>query len=567
MMKKTINIERQAFGSRTDHIGDNTLFYSAETSYHVRDVSGLFVDNPPRLSLSHASLVWRYNTDVDKYLLIHVQGSHVISQALGRRYTFRAGYEVSRQDMNTIDFRLTSLFRSIPRMAEMPSGRVEAMAEVEMNANSETAPSSELESHLLKTILDGQQLYISIACDDESLKNDGVFESVELKTLLATIDHLPVDKRRYLTFGFCVDDFYEPVLDGVLVIIYLKDCPITIPQGACTLSWVEATTTFASPSTLGLDIPWLGAEEPLLTEEQLAILRKTVNGTACLEGEEWKIWQSLGHQMTELKVDSWEEFGNLYERMDEETRAQLVDVVREASLSWSLEGLSEDIFKSMTYEKEQILGIQKRVLNDYLVNSPDYSFGFLFPEGLTKDLRKLLNADYLPNLQIANREETEKWYGIFQTHDLLSDSVKAAFSEIFCQHTKMALEEVMETLLLVAEKKSNYLQRQYLRKMDKGTLVTLLKNQPGSLIKNAELLLGTAERLPRKWKTFVGDVLQPAVMEAFSLNDSLLNKLHSVNDGKVGKKWCFVWLLVGLLLGAVGAFLTIGNIQNILFNT
>lgn len=564
-MKKTINIERLAFGSRTDHIGDNTLFYSAETSYHVANVSGQFADNPPRLSLSHASLVWRYNIDVDKYLLIHVQGSHVINQAMGRRYTFRAGYEVSRQDMNTIKFRLTSLFRGIPRMSEMPSGRVEAKAEIEMNADNETALSSELESHLLKTVLDGQQLYISIECDDDSLKNDGVFESAELKTLLATIDHLPVDKRRYLTFGFCVDDFYTPVLDGVLVIIYLKDSSITIPQGACTLSWTEATTTIASPTTLGLDSPWQGAEKPLLTEEQLAVLRKTVKGTTSLEGEEWNIWQSLGHQVTELKVDSWGEFGNLYERMNEETRAQLVDVVRDASLSWPLEGFSEDLFKSMTYKKEQILRIQKRVLNDYLANSPDYLFGFLFPKGLTKDLRSLLNADYLPNLQIANREETEKWYGIFQTHDLLTDSVKAAFSEIFCLHTKMPLEEIMETLLLVVEKKSNYLQRQYLRKMDKNTVVTLLKNQPDSLIQNAEQLLGTAEQLPRKWNTFVGGVLQPAVLEALSINDSLLNKLHSVDDGRVGKKWCFVWLIVGLLLGAIGAFLTTGNIQNILY--
>lgn len=559
-MNKTINIERQAFGSRTDQIGDNTLFYSADSSLHVANISGQFADNPPVLSLRHASLVWRYNEDVDRYLLIHVQGSHVISQALGRQYTFRAGYEVSRQDMNTIDFRLTSLFRSLPRMAEMPSGRVKAKAEVEMNVDSEVVPSSELESHLLKTVLDSQQLYISIECSDDSLKNDGVFESAELQILLATIDHLPVDKRRYLTFGFCVDDNYASVLDGVLVIVYLKDSPITIPQGACTLSWTKATTTFANPSTLGMDFPWQGADAPLLTEGQLAVMRKTVKGTASLEGEEWKIWKSLGHQLTELGVDSWEMFGNLYERMDEETRTQLIEVVREPSLSWPVEGFSEDLYKVMAYKKEQIFGIQQKVLNDYLTNSTDYQYGFLFPKGLTKNLRKLLNADYLPELQIANRAEAEKWFGIFQAHDLLTDSVKAAFSDIFCLHTKMPLEEVMETMLLVVEKKSNYLQRQYLMKMDKGTLVTLLKNQPDCLVQNAEQLLGIAEQLPRKWKAFVGDVLQPAVMEVFALNDSLLSKLHSVDDGKCGKKWCFVWLLVGLLLGAVGALLATGNI-------
>lgn len=564
-MKKTINIERQAFGSRTDHIGDNTLFYSAEISYHVRNVSGQFVDNPPKLSLSHASLVWRYNGDVDKYLLIHVQGSHVISQALGRQYTFRAGYEVSRQDMNTIDFRLTSLFKSMPRMADMPSGRVEAKSEIEMNADSEAAPSSELESHLLKAVLDGRQLYISIECDDDSLKNDGIFESAELKTLLATIDHVPVDKRRYMTFGFCVDDLYTSVLDGIPIIIYLKDSPITIPQGACKLSWTEATTTFASPSVLGMDSPWQGADAPLLTVKQLAVMRKTVNGTSSLEDEEWKIWQSLGHQVTELKVDSWETFGNLYERMDDETRTLLIKNVKEVSLTWPLDGFSEDLFKTMAYEKEQVFGIQQRVLNDYLANSPDFQFGFLFPKGLTKDLRRLLNADYLPKLHISNREDTEKWFEIFQSYKLLNDSVKVAFSDIFCQHTKMPLEEITETLLLVAEKKSNYLQREYLLKMDKVALVTLLKNQSDCLVQNAEQLLGTAKQLPRSWNVFVDEIIQPAVMEVFNLNDGLLSMLHPKNDGRVGKKWCFIWLFIGLLLGAIGALLATGYIQNILY--
>ena len=101
-MRKKIDIAQFASGSRTDHIGDTTLFYSAGYSRHANDVSGLFIDNPPVLSPRYASVAWLYHADVDKYLLLHVQGSHVVSTALGRNYPFRAGYEVSRDDMNQI---------------------------------------------------------------------------------------------------------------------------------------------------------------------------------------------------------------------------------------------------------------------------------------------------------------------------------------------------------------------------------------------------------------------------------------------------------------------------------
>lgn len=343
-MIKTINIERQVFGSRLDTIGDTTLSYSADSSTYVGNINGRFMDNPPRLSRNHASLVWRYNVDVDRYLLIHVQGSHVVNIAKGRQYTYRAGYEVSRDDMNSIGFRLTPLFRAMPKMADIQTGRVDAQTDVNTEVNGDARPSKELASHLLKAVHEGQPLYISMDGNyGDRLKNDGVFESMELKTLLATIDSIAVDKRRYITFGFCVDDYYASVLKDVSVIIYLKDSLMTIPKGVRNLSWNEATTTTAVPLTvLDKEQEWRGANAPLWTPMQLSVMRKTVNGTDNLVGEEWKIWLSLGHLLSELNVSSWSEFAKLYEQMDAETREAFVDSIKEKSLLWPISDLTED---------------------------------------------------------------------------------------------------------------------------------------------------------------------------------------------------------------------------------
>ena len=535
-MIKTINIERQAFGSRTDSIGDTTLFYSANSSTHAKDVKGQFMDTPPRLSLNHASLVWRYNADVDKYLLIHVQGSHVVNQAKGRQYTFRAGYEVSRDDMNAIGFQLTSLFQAMPKMGNMQSGRVEATAEVDTDINKSASPSEALASHLLKAVMDGQQLFISIESSGDSLKNDGIFDSQELRTLLATIDNMAVDKRRYVLFGFCVDDYYVSVLEDVPVVVYLKDSQLTIPQEACCLSWEEVTTTFAGQPVLGIEQEWKGADAPLLTPEQIAVMRKTVNGTDQLIGGEWSIWTGLGHQLSELKVHSWSEFIQLHERMDEETRVQLFAAFKDSSLSWTLDGLTEDLFNRMDYREEQKLELQKKSLMDYLLNSDAFKYGFLYPKGLTKTLTGwITDHQFLSTLPIGTQEDSVRWYDIYQQRHVLTDSVKEFLTGLFCKHTACTLEEVMKTFVLVLEKKSHYLQEQFLRKIYKETLSQLLKSQtqPSGLIKYSEQLLEMADGLPKNWKTYVNDTLHPAIMEALrSDGDNFFGPLsgNRIND-------------------------------------
>ena len=132
-MKTTINIAKRASGAQKDQIGDGTLFYTGEVSDFNKSLSGLFIDNPPVLSPDYASLVWRYNHGQDRYILIHVQGSQVVSEAMGRYYPFRAGYEVTRTDMNKIGFDLTSLFAALPRISTMTYGRVDLETVVSKN--------------------------------------------------------------------------------------------------------------------------------------------------------------------------------------------------------------------------------------------------------------------------------------------------------------------------------------------------------------------------------------------------------------------------------------------------
>ena len=181
-MVRNINIAKFASGSWPDNIGDTTLFYSAGYTRHASDVSGLFLDNPPVLSPKHASLVWRYNADVDKYILIHVQGSHVVSKALGRIYPFRAGYEVSRDDMNLIGFCLTSLFQVMPRLQKMPEGRVASDTAVNVSRPMPTNAAQVLADHIMLALIHGSPLYIALDIIGERYFGDGVFDG-ELQTL------------------------------------------------------------------------------------------------------------------------------------------------------------------------------------------------------------------------------------------------------------------------------------------------------------------------------------------------------------------------------------------------
>ena len=432
-MVKNINIAKYASGSWTDNIGDTTLFYSAGYTRHASDVSGLFLDNPPVLSPKHASLVWRYNADVDNYILIHVQGSHVVSKALGRIYPFRAGYEVSRDDMNRIGFCLTSLFRSMPRINRMPEGRVDAAAVVNVETPSSSEAEYTLGTHIMRALLTGKPLYIAFDIMGEEFFGDGVFTG-ELQTLTTAIETLPIDLRRYATFGYCVDEHYLDVLDDVLIVVYDRASKMPVPQNAIVMTWDEVT---AQPARIGKEEESLlqnihlpGANGPLVSYVDMQRAFKVGGMTPeQLRDSDWTIWRMLGNSFGQLGTDGWKAFRKYYARMDGESQQAYVKAVRDASLGWTMEGFHEDVFNLMHYDDDSVALLQDKALPGYLYEG---RHSFLFRKGLSDEQKEKLDGRFLRSLKLTEPQSVINWYGIFDKHGCTKNKgVTAAFGELF----------------------------------------------------------------------------------------------------------------------------------------
>lgn len=433
MSSLTINIAKYASGSWPDNIGDTTLFYSAGYTRHGSDVSGLFLDNPPVLSPKHASLVWRYNADVDHYILIHVQGSHVVSKALGRIYPFRAGYEVSRDDMNKIGFCLTSLFRAMPRIGRMPEGRVDAVAVVNVGNPIPTTAANTLRTHIIRAMLQEKPLYLAFDIMGEEFFGDGVFTG-ELQTLTSAIEGLPLNIRRYATFGFCVDEHYLDVLDDVPIIVYDRVSKMSVPQNAISMTWDEATT---SPARIGekedallRSIKLPGAQEPLLSFDNLKRAFKVGGMTSDqLRDSDWTIWRKLGNHFSQLGTNGWKAFRNYYSRMDAESQQAYVKAMRDVSLGWTMEGFHEDVFNLMDYDGDSVAKLQDKALPGYLYEG---RHSFLFKKGLSEEQKGRLDGRFLRSLKLTEPQSVINWYGIFKKEGLdKNKGVTAVFGELF----------------------------------------------------------------------------------------------------------------------------------------
>lgn len=421
-MNATINIPKRASGSKKDMIGDGTLFYTGDLSDFNKSISGWFIDNPPVLSRQHASLVWRYNRSTDRYILIHVQGSQVVSETMGRYYPFRAGYEVSREDLNRIGISLTSLFAAVPRIATMTYGRVDLETVVNktlpmpMTSNSET-----LGHNIIAAIVKGQRLMVEVEPKtDGSWREDGIFNCLEMNTLLSAIDNMDIKLRRYATFAFCVDEHFEPVLDSVPVVFFRAGSKVKRQQDDICLTWHEAVMqrlplSQAEDGLVRL-FPYPGGNEPLMSKDNLlkayGIFKKD---TSTLKGDEWDVWLRMGHQLAEVMPANWQQFQNYYREMTGSVRKQFAAMIHDKSLKWELDGISRDSFaivnNAQAYTDDELLSLQRKALHEYLEND---KYGFLFPDGVPDEMLDGLNAQYLDSLHLDNLESIEKWYRIYK---------------------------------------------------------------------------------------------------------------------------------------------------------
>lgn len=441
-MKTTINIAKRASGAQKDQIGDGTLFYTGEVSDFNKSLSGLFIDNPPVLSPDYASLVWRYNHGQDRYILIHVQGSQVVSEAMGRYYPFRAGYEVTRADMNRIGFDLTSLFAALPRISTMTYGRVDLETVVSKKLSVPTSNAVTLAHNIKAAIVSGRRLLVEVSPKaDRSWREDGIFDCLEMNTVLSAIDSMDIKLRRYATFAFCVDENFEPVLDGVTVVFCRAGSGVQRRQDDLYMSWLEVTSRRMplTPQQEALDkvFPYPGENEPLMTAEELLRAYGVFNkDIAALQGGDWDMWLKLGHQLTEAMPKGWKQFSSYFRTMPGGVKKQFTLLAHTPSLTWDIDGLTRESFDAVNgaqaYSEQELLTLQRKALPAHLEND---EYGFLFADGVPDGMLDGLNAKYLEHLDLGSLASVERWYGIYKKHKRLKEpGVTEAFTRLLKPH-------------------------------------------------------------------------------------------------------------------------------------
>lgn len=457
-MRTTINIPKRASGAKKDQIGDGTLFYTGEVSDFNKSLSGWFIDNPPVLSQQHASLVWRYNHGLDRYILIHVQGSQVVSESMGRYYPYRAGYEISRDDMNRIGFSLTSLFAALPRIATMTYGRVDLETVVEEKRIMPAGPNSSTLAHnIMAAIVTGKRLMVEISPKgDGSWREDGIFKCLEMDTLLSAIDNMDIMLRRYATFAFCVDENFEPVLDGVPVVFYRAGCAIKPGADDLSMSWQEVVSRKIPltplQSNLATVFPYPGANEPLMTAEDMLKAYSVFNkDVSKLKGGEWDTWLKMGHKLTEVAPASWQQFKTYHDSMSGAVKKQFAMLNHAASLKWDIDGMTQELFDAVNnaqaLDDKELLMLQRRALQEHLENN---RFGFLFADGVPDDMLDGLNAKYLESLNLTSIGSVEKWYGIYKKHKRLKEpGVTEAFARLLKTHASQ-LTDIKQIVAFMA---------------------------------------------------------------------------------------------------------------------
>ena len=438
-----INIPKRAAGAEKDTIGDGTLFYTSDVSDFNKSLSGWFIDNPPVLSPHHASLVWRYNHGLDRYMLIHVQGSQVVSESMGRYYPFRAGYEVSRHDFNKIDCSLTSLFASMPRIQNMKLGRVELETTIKESRKMPPGSNSTTLGHnIMAAIVTGKRLMIELKPQTNgSWREDGIFDCLEMDTLLSAIDNMDNRLKRYATFAFCVDENFEVVLDGVAVVVYCAGSAIKPEQDDISMTWHEAITRRITLSPqqehLAQVFPYPGAKEPLMTADDLSKAYGVfTKDTAALKDVEWDTWLKMGHNLNEVMPRNWDEFKKYYDKMSGVVKQQFATMVHASSLKWNSDGLTREAFNAVNsanaYSADELLTLQRRALQDYFEND---KFGFLFADGVPDEMLDGLNAKYLESLNLTTLSSVERWYGIYKKQKRMKEhGVTEAFARLLKTH-------------------------------------------------------------------------------------------------------------------------------------
>ena len=375
-----INITKYVKGSQPDSAGDRTLYYTENYSKYGQMKCDGLSDSDMRLSPERSTFVATYSKSEDAYVFLHVQAQHWIFAGGARRYSYRGAFGVSRTDAEKVG-NVKSLVLNLPRIGSLEkyNGNVDAACEI-TNYNLAVPDDSakNLASHIASAMCRGKHLYITI--EENQLcaaKGDEIFDNNKFKMLLAAIDMLPANIRRYATFSFLADDNYSTIIEDLAVNVCLKGCETAKKANDEVIAWKEA---IGAPAALAADaaqgIFGLTQDDgKLYNLDEIfkfiaslpAINAKMTEGKYSeVDTIEWKLWLLAGNDIAGVRVTTWDEYSKVKAALDVQTAAAFAKNVlspanfsrikcskKEELLSWEqeldkynmLQGVIADIWK------------------------------------------------------------------------------------------------------------------------------------------------------------------------------------------------------------------------------
>lgn len=328
-----INITKYVKGSQPDSAGDRTLYYTENYSKYGQMKCDGLSDSEMRLSPERSTFVATYSKSEDAYVFLHVQAQHWIFAGGARRYSYRGAFGVSRTDAEKVG-NVKSLVLNLPRIGSLEkyNGNVDAACEI-TNYNLAVPDDSakNLASHIASAMCRGKHLYITI--EENQLgdaKGDKIFDNNKFLMLLAAIDMLPANIRRYATFSFLADDNYSTIIEDLAVNVCLKGCETAKKANDEVLAWKEA---IGAPAALAADaaqgIFGLTQDDgKLYNLDEIfkfiaslpAIKAKMAEGKYSeVDTIEWKLWLLAGNDIAGVRVTTWDEYSKVKAALDSKT--------------------------------------------------------------------------------------------------------------------------------------------------------------------------------------------------------------------------------------------------------
>lgn len=492
MAKKTINIYKKVSGSQTKNFGDDTLLYSEGTSSMGELVSGMFMDSQRRLSVQYASLVWTYFASNDRYMMVSVQGDYTRFEAEARSYAYRATFEVSRAELNTLTpdggkhlcFR--SLFDAMPTMRQYDrQEKAETMTTLDVSDGASSMFETEaqaLADHIIDAIVQQKRLFVALdVAGRTDLHDNALLATKEYDIITTTLELLPAPIARYATFALCVDDQHQNILDDVLLVVYVKGAYSHVPADALNLEWTQAVKPLSHPllrydaaktQNIASTLPGAKEGEKLLDFKEMAARVAQISKSydaiqqkdplkGQLKGAEWPIWQ-LEHSLADVKCNDWKTLKTCVSGAPQDVRAQLLVQHKKAAEAWKLSTAMRELLPEMQFDAKTIERWRVAVLQYYLSDPHGPEFQFLF-EGVDFNFPRYLNANFVMSLApapqkdkngnpvtpklVATKAFYNRWVEIFEAREALTPQTRQAFVARYSALPFKDLHQIIDVLL------------------------------------------------------------------------------------------------------------------------